>query len=164
MNKAKLNYWIDVGMGLSFLVAFFTGIFKWPGLLQRLGIDPFKVPLLKISNLHDRSGLIMGLFALAHIVLHWGWIIAMTKSLGKRKDKKEGSKIIPAILLIALISIAGCTSTEENNGGETEGSVSEPAIPQLTCPKGFVDDPYPGRCGSYIDTDNNGICDYGQSS
>lgn len=30
------------------------------------------------------------------------------------------------------------------------------------CPKGLVDDPYPGACGLYIDADGNGICDYSE--
>jgi len=27
------------------------------------------------------------------------------------------------------------------------------------CPRGEVNDPYPGDCGLYVDTNNNGICD-----
>ncbi len=30
------------------------------------------------------------------------------------------------------------------------------------CPKGEVDDPYPGDCSRYIDTDDDGICDRSQ--
>jgi len=30
------------------------------------------------------------------------------------------------------------------------------------CPKGLVNDPYPGKCPSYIDTDENGICDHSE--
>lgn len=30
------------------------------------------------------------------------------------------------------------------------------------CPKGLVNDPYPGECSKYIDTDNDGICDHSQ--
>jgi hypothetical protein len=31
------------------------------------------------------------------------------------------------------------------------------------CPKGWVDDPYPGACRRYVDTNNDGICDLSQS-
>jgi len=31
------------------------------------------------------------------------------------------------------------------------------------CPFGYEDDPYPGLCWRYIDTDNDGICDHSQS-
>lgn len=30
------------------------------------------------------------------------------------------------------------------------------------CPLGMVNDPYPGDCGKYIDTDKNGICDHSE--
>jgi len=30
------------------------------------------------------------------------------------------------------------------------------------CPKNKVNDPYPGDCARYIDTDNNGICDHSE--
>lgn len=30
------------------------------------------------------------------------------------------------------------------------------------CPLGLENDPYPGQCGLYTDTDNDGICDYSQ--
>jgi hypothetical protein len=31
-----------------------------------------------------------------------------------------------------------------------------------TCPYGLVNDPYPGRCFRYVDTNNDGICDRSQ--
>jgi len=30
------------------------------------------------------------------------------------------------------------------------------------CPKGLVNDEYPGECSRYIDTDENGICDHSE--
>ena len=30
------------------------------------------------------------------------------------------------------------------------------------CPKGLVNDEYPGNCSLYIDTDENGICDHSE--
>jgi len=30
------------------------------------------------------------------------------------------------------------------------------------CPYGLVNDPYPGECNKYIDTDDDGICDHSQ--
>ncbi len=30
------------------------------------------------------------------------------------------------------------------------------------CPKGLVNDPYPGECPRYVDTDDDGICDHSQ--
>ena len=32
------------------------------------------------------------------------------------------------------------------------------------CPKGMVNDEYPGNCPLYVDTDGNGICDHSESA
>lgn len=32
------------------------------------------------------------------------------------------------------------------------------------CPKGKVNDPYPGHCRLYTDANNNGLCDYSELS
>jgi len=37
-----------------------------------------------------------------------------------------------------------------------------PAIAWNDCPKNLINDPYPGECNRYIDTDNDGICDHSQ--
>ncbi|MDD3262823.1 MAG: hypothetical protein PHR61_03170 [Candidatus Absconditabacteria bacterium] len=33
-----------------------------------------------------------------------------------------------------------------------------------TCPFGVTNDPYPGQCGRYTDQDQNGFCDFGQTT
>jgi NAD-dependent dihydropyrimidine dehydrogenase PreA subunit len=35
-------------------------------------------------------------------------------------------------------------------------------LPKSTCPFGLIADPYPGRCGLYVDSDENRICDYSE--
>jgi len=39
-----------------------------------------------------------------------------------------------------------------------------PQIIATTCPKGLINDTYPGNCGLYTDTNNNKICDYSEES
>ena len=86
MNKAKLNYWIDIGLAISFFVCFITGLIKWPGLIKIIGTSAYKtLHVRNISMLHDRSGLIMGLLVLIHLALHWKWIVSMTKNMVFRK-------------------------------------------------------------------------------
>ena len=81
MNKIKLNYWIDIGLAISFLICLITGLIKWPGLIKLIGTSAYKILYVKnISLLHDWSGLIMGILVLTHLILHWKWIIAVTKS------------------------------------------------------------------------------------
>ena len=88
MNRPRLNYWIDVGLALSFFTCFFTGLIKWPGLIKIIGTSAYRtLHVSNISTLHDFSGLIMGLLVLIHLALHWNWIVVMTKSIFKRGEK-----------------------------------------------------------------------------
>ncbi len=89
MNRTMLNYWIDIGLAISFFVCFSTGLVKWPGLIKIIGVSAYKI--LKVPNisvLHDWSGLIMGLLVLIHLALHWKWIVAVTKKVFGLNQKK----------------------------------------------------------------------------
>jgi hypothetical protein len=39
-----------------------------------------------------------------------------------------------------------------------------PSITALDCPKGIVNDSYPGDCGLYTDSNKNTICDYSENT
>ncbi len=82
MNKPKINFFVDLGMGVTFLVAAITGILKYPGLARTLGIQLTGT----INRIHDRSGILLAAFVLTHLILHYDWIICMTKNFFK-KDK-----------------------------------------------------------------------------
>ena len=76
MKRVALNYAVDIGLIVSFLVNFVSGLIKFLA-MNDLIISPF--PRAELTFWHDWSGIIMGVLILAHIVLHWNWIIAMTK-------------------------------------------------------------------------------------
>ncbi len=84
MDKAKLNYIVDLGLIVSFLAAFITGLIKFPGLLRSLGVETAGIPFREISRLHDWSGLVMGILVLVHIALNLSWLVAMTKKYLKK--------------------------------------------------------------------------------
>jgi hypothetical protein len=88
MNNLKLNYWIDVGLAISFFSCFITGLIKWPGLIRIIGTSNYKILYFgNISRLHDWSGLIMGLLVLIHLTLHWNWIVSVTRSFFKKETE-----------------------------------------------------------------------------
>ena len=91
MNRAELNYFIDIGLGISFLIVFITGIIRLPGLLSSLGISYSSVNTGNVSMLHDRAGIAMGILVITHIILHWGWIMSMTRVIfrGKRPEHSD---------------------------------------------------------------------------
>jgi len=87
MDKLKLNYWIDVGLAVSFFACFSTGLIKFPLLVKIIGASTYQtLPLGIISFVHTWSGIIMGVFVLIHLGLHWNWIVNVTKKMFKKEN------------------------------------------------------------------------------
>jgi hypothetical protein len=85
-DKGRLNYIIDCGLIITFLLAFITGFIKIPELTRHFGDVFLVIPASQLSLIHDISGMVMGLLVLAHLVLHWRWIVTMTKSTFGKKE------------------------------------------------------------------------------
>ncbi len=94
MAKPRTNYIIDALMAIAFLVSAVTGLimfFFLPGGVRQGGYQEF-LGIIKHSwsTVHVWSGIVMILLVIIHVVLHWGWIVCMTKEIfGKRKNKKN---------------------------------------------------------------------------
>jgi hypothetical protein len=102
--KLKLNYLIDMGMAVTFLTTFVTGIIKFPELLTTFGFNQRELPMYELSILHDYGALFMGLFILAHLVLHFKWLTSMTvKNI--RLMKANRSKVITNLGVLFIIFI-----------------------------------------------------------
>lgn len=85
MDKVIQKYVVDVGLAVSFLVAFVTGVIKFPGLLRAFGIHFTQLPMREISTAHDWAGLIMAILVFVHLVQHWAWIVGMTRRIFIKK-------------------------------------------------------------------------------
>ena len=81
MDRTRLNYIVDLALAISFFASFTTGLIRFPGLLQFVGISYRWLPMLLIIVVHEWSGVAMGIFAGIHLALHWRWIVAVTKSI-----------------------------------------------------------------------------------
>ena len=88
MNKLKINYWIDIGLVITFFSSLITGLIKWPALVRWFGLSHRSLPMTKITIIHDWTGLIMGLLVLVHLALHWKYIVCVTRSIIKGGDKE----------------------------------------------------------------------------
>lgn len=82
MKKSDLNYIINVLAFFAIIIVGVTGILKFPNLAQFLGIHPLPIWLHPI---HDWAGLSLALLMLLHIILHWRWLISMTRYKLKKK-------------------------------------------------------------------------------
>ena len=85
MRRVVLKYGIDVAMLVAFILCFVTGILKFPAVLYLIWGGARLSPLLVLTRIHDLSGVILGILVLAHLVLNWSWMVAMTRNLVKGK-------------------------------------------------------------------------------
>jgi hypothetical protein len=93
MEKVKINYFVDIFMGISFVVSAITGLIifffipsgvKHGSLQEFLGFEKYIW-----TNIHNWSGLLMILLVLLHLILHWNWIVCITKTFFVKKEQEE---------------------------------------------------------------------------
>lgn len=81
MNKQVIKWGIDLAMGVSFLICFITGMFKFTFFMRLFGLTSRVLPIAQMSVIHDWSGIALGFFVAVHLVLNRAWIITMTKKV-----------------------------------------------------------------------------------
>ncbi len=93
MNKNKLNYIIDFLLTISFVSVAVSGLaifFFLPSGVRQGGWQEF----LGINknvwlDVHNWSGIIFVVLVLLHFVLHWQWVVCMTKEVFKSKNREK---------------------------------------------------------------------------
>jgi len=82
-----------------------------------------------------------------------------------------GTTAAAAGLLVAATAIfgtdraeAGSTELEDTNSADASSTATQVSSASqggtVACPRGLVNDPYPGKCHHYVDTTGDGFCDY----
>lgn len=187
MNRAKLNYWVDVTTGIAGLLSAVTGlVMLFPagstGAILGTGLRVW-------SAIHTWSSLAAIAGVGVHLALHWQWAIAMTGKIlaggrweaeAARGEPAPASAGRPTMSRRTFLALGGATAvaaslaaagykvlaeagSDEGQAGSTAslGSAAASANSvRVACPRGLVNDPYPGRCRHYVDSDGDGICDY----
>jgi hypothetical protein len=91
MEKAKINYIVDFFAGISFFITTITGLiillFLPSGVRQGSYQTFLGIQKIFFSEVHNWAGIIFIILVLIHLVLHWNWIICMTKNLFNKKDQ-----------------------------------------------------------------------------
>lgn len=92
MNKMKTNYIIDFLAFVSFVITAVSGLaikfFMPSGVRQGRFQEFLGIQKGVWSQIHDWSGIILIVFVIIHLILHWDWIVCMTKSIFQ-SDKCE---------------------------------------------------------------------------
>jgi hypothetical protein len=89
MDKAKLNYFIDILMAVSFVITALTGLIILlflPEGIRQGGYQQF-LGLTKrfLADVHNISGIILVILGLTHLFMHLNWISCMTKNIFRKK-------------------------------------------------------------------------------
>jgi cytochrome b subunit of formate dehydrogenase len=96
-NEARTNYWVDIIIGIAFVITAFSGLvlfFAGPSGGYRGGRNPaYFEPILFLSrhtwkDLHNWSGILMALGVLGHLLLHWNWMVCMTRNLLRKWSRQ----------------------------------------------------------------------------
>ena len=92
MGKSKINFFIDLLMIIIFVINSITGLIIFlflPSGVKRGSYQEF-LGMIKQNwvDVHNWSGLLLILLVATHIILHWNWIVSMTKSLIQKKNGK----------------------------------------------------------------------------
>ncbi len=81
MDGVNVKWLNDILMGITFLICFITGLLKYSVLLQVTGLNNVILPGALISDLHDWSGIVLGIFVFLHLFLNRRWIISTTHKI-----------------------------------------------------------------------------------
>lgn len=88
MDKMTANFVINLAMLPLFLATMLTGIVKFPGLLEALGISARRmpIPMQLLTDIHDWAGIALVVLVFVHLVQHWAMSLSFLK--GKLKKRK----------------------------------------------------------------------------
>ena len=89
MNMQVVRYGVDALMGVVFLICFVTGLFKFTLLMRMLGLTGFVLPLALMSDIHDWSGIVLGVLVSVHLVINRKWILVMTRKILRQAPADE---------------------------------------------------------------------------
>jgi hypothetical protein len=89
MNKVTLNYWVDVLIAVAFVVSAITGLaflVMGSGGYQGGRNPQFMTAFLGLdraqwSDVHTLGSLVMIAGVFMHLVLHWNWIVCVTRRM-----------------------------------------------------------------------------------
>jgi hypothetical protein len=183
VNKTKLNYWVDVAIGIAGVISAVTGLAMLLPANSASGI--LGVSLRLWSSMHTWSSLAAVAGVGAHLALHWKWATAMTgQLLATNRPETAAAAGDSGMSRRAFLALGGATavvvglaaagykaiaqavsggddetdSTASLGNGTASGSARQAS--GVACPRGLTNDPYPGQCRHYVDSDGDGICDY----
>ena len=92
MKKADINYIVDALMTVALVIVGITGVFLFiffESGIRRGGYQEFLgITKHTWSFYHEYIGIFMTVLMVLHFLLHWNWMVCMTKKLFKKTSDK----------------------------------------------------------------------------
>lgn len=85
MKTRTIYYLTDVALAITFAASLITGLIKFPGLLNAIGLDHRRMQAYGLNFIHDWAGILLIALVVLHLALHSKWIVASTKSFFEKK-------------------------------------------------------------------------------
>lgn len=190
MKKAMMDYWVDLVTGSAFVFSAISGlVFLLPG-DAATGILGISYQAWNSLHTWSSLALIAGVGAHLALHWKWmvSMTRRMLSPTGRRAAPKVAPEPVPAEAKGTLMNrrtflalgsatavatgllVAGKAALDAapvevgSTTSETSSTTSEISSTtqggRVACPRGLVNDPYPGKCRHYVDTTGDGFCDY----
>jgi len=96
MNKTKRNYYVDVLIGVAFVVTVISALvflvpMNWIDFSASTTPTVLGVDFGVWQTLHMYGGIAMLAGVVVHLLLHWTWIVTMTKRALPKRKRAEGT-------------------------------------------------------------------------
>lgn len=189
MKRTAMNYWVDLAIGASFVLSVISGlVFVLPGDLSA-GFLGISYQFWNTVHTWSSLAMIVGVGAHLALHWKWMVSMTRRMLSPTSRQKAPQTKSEPmhagaegtSMSRRAFLAAAGTTAAvagllgiataildadlaEASNTQQASTNLTEASSTQregsVGCPRGLVNDPYPGQCHHYVDTTGDGFCDY----
>jgi hypothetical protein len=81
MKKRTITHLTSFVLLIVTVICIITGILKWPGLINAMGLTYRDLPMNTITWIHDWSGILMAVIMILHLVLYKNGTKSMIKTI-----------------------------------------------------------------------------------
>lgn len=81
MKRNKINYWINLLMLLAFLVTSISGIIIWLRIEYFYCQNIIGLTKFQLREIHLWGSLLLLILVSLHLLIHWDWMVRMTKNM-----------------------------------------------------------------------------------
>ena len=81
MKKRTITHLTSFILLIVTIICIISGIIKWPGFINALGLTYRDLPMAQITGVHDWTGILMILLMVLHLISYKGGFRGMIKTI-----------------------------------------------------------------------------------